>query len=85
MPEQLEHHRDHGWRRLTSPSGLAMLSLLAAGFLLLVVDHWAHVFGILPYLLLIACPLMHLFGHGHHRHSRHDHGAKPPDEAGGAQ
>jgi hypothetical protein len=29
--------------------------------------HQAHVFQYLPYLLLLACPLMHLFGgHGHH-------------------
>jgi hypothetical protein len=27
----------------------------------------------LPYLLLLACPLMHLFhGHGHHRHGGAD-------------
>jgi hypothetical protein len=28
------------------------------------------VFSILPYLLLLACPFMHLFMHrGHHKHS----------------
>lgn len=41
---------------------------LVAGFFL-VTEHTAHVFGALPYLLLLACPLMHIFGHhGHHRH-----------------
>jgi len=41
---------------------------LVAGFFL-VTEHTAHVFGVLPYLLLLACPLMHLFGHhGHHGH-----------------
>lgn len=35
-----------------------------------VIEHWQHLSGALPYLLLLACPLMHLFGHhGHHRHS----------------
>jgi hypothetical protein len=30
-------------------------------------EHWAHALGLLPYLLLLACPLMHLFhGRGHH-------------------
>lgn len=31
-------------------------------------EHWAHALGWLPYALLLACPLMHLFhgGHGHH-------------------
>jgi hypothetical protein len=39
------------------------------GLVLLLVDHWAHMLGLLPYLLLLACPLMHVFmGHGHHHH-----------------
>ena len=32
---------------------------IAAFFLLL--EHRTHLFGILPYLLLAACPLLHLF------------------------
>jgi len=42
---------------------------IAAFFLL--TEHTAHVLGALPYLLLAACPLMHIFmhhGHGHHHH-----------------
>jgi hypothetical protein len=32
------------------------------------------VLGILPYLLLLACPLMHVFMHGGHGgHGGHDH------------
>ena len=42
---------------------------LIAGFFLLT-EHRAHVFGALPYLLLLACPLMHIFGHGHGGHGR---------------
>ena len=42
--------------------------LLIGGFYLLR-EHWGHVTGLWPYLLLLACPLMHLFhGHGHHGH-----------------
>lgn len=36
----------------------------------LLTEHRAHFLGVLPYLLLLACPLMHLFmhhGHGHHQ------------------
>ncbi|WP_348649652.1 DUF2933 domain-containing protein [Rhizobium sp. BK399] len=33
---------------------------------------WPHALGIAPYLLLLACPLMHLF-HGHGGHGGHDH------------
>lgn len=42
--------------------------LVFAG-LLLFSEHRAHFLGILPYLILLACPLMHLFmHHGHHHH-----------------
>lgn len=44
--------------------------LAFAGFLLLT-EHRAHLLGILPYLILLACPLMHLFMH--HGHGGHDH------------
>lgn len=53
-------------------------ALLTIGVVLLIVDHWAHVFGVLPYLVILACPLMHLFmhhGHGHHDHAKTPQGA----------
>ena len=47
--------------------------LLIAGFFLLT-EHRAHLLGMLPYLFLLACPLMHLFmHHGHGGHGYHDH------------
>jgi hypothetical protein len=49
------------------PVGWIVWAVAGVGAALLVIDHWAHVFGVLPYILL-ACPLMHLFmhrGHGH--------------------
>jgi hypothetical protein len=52
-----------------------------AGFFLLT-EHTAHVFGVLPYLLILACPLMHIFMHHGHRGG---HGQTPrsnPDEEG---
>lgn len=46
----------------------AMTALIGVFFLLR--EHWGHVAGYWPYLLLLACPVMHLFhgrgGHGHH-------------------
>jgi len=46
----------------------AMAALIGAFFVLR--EHWGHVAGYWPYLLLLACPVMHLFhghgGHGHH-------------------
>ena len=43
---------------------LASLGLVAAYILLN--EHWGHAPGVLPYLLLLACPLLHLFSHGDH-------------------
>ena len=47
--------------------GLIVLGGIALYFLL--TEHRAHFFSVLPYLLLLACPLMHVFmhrGHGGH-------------------
>jgi len=41
---------------------------LVGGFYLLR-EHWNHVTGNWVYLLLLACPLMHLF-HGHGKHGQ---------------
>jgi hypothetical protein len=41
--------------------------LIVAGFFLLT-EHAAHLYGALPYLLVLACPLLHLFHRGHGRH-----------------
>ncbi len=40
---------------------------------LLLIQHWVHIPKFLPYLVLLACPAMHLFmhrGHGAHHHQR---------------
>ena len=45
----------------------AMTALIGVFYLLR--EHWGHVAGFWPYLLLLACPVMHLFhGHGGHGH-----------------
>jgi hypothetical protein len=49
----------------------AILLAIAAFFLL--TEHRAHVFGYLPFILLLACPLLHMFHHG--GHGGHAHGA----------
>jgi len=52
--------------RFRSRMGLALLGFLAIAVFFLFTEHRAHFFGILPYLLLLACPLLHLFMHGKH-------------------
>lgn len=46
-----------------------MFALGILGFLLLT-EHTAHLYGILPFLFLLACPILHMIGH---RHSRDEH------------
>ena len=50
---------------LLSRSGLVLLAFLAITGFFLVTEHTAHVLGVLPYLLLLACPLLHMLHRGH--------------------
>jgi hypothetical protein len=67
----------------TSPAGIALVVAAAVGGFYLVTEHRAHLYGILPYLFLLACPLMHVFmhrGHGHGGHRHREHGPGGLDE-----
>ncbi|MDH4583094.1 DUF2933 domain-containing protein [Pseudomonas sp. BN415] len=74
------HFDDHGsppsfWRSRYAV-GLVLIGGIAVYFLL--TEHLAHVVGALPYLLLLACPLMHVFmhrGHGGHHHQARNQSA----------
>lgn len=63
--------------------GLLVLASVAAFFLF--AEHRAHIFGALPLLLVLACPLMHLFMHrGHGAHGHRANSEQPriaPDES----
>ena len=64
-------------RWLRSPTGLILLAFLGIASFYLVTEHTAHVFGFLPYVLLLLCPLLHLFMHGGHgQHGRHGPGSR---------
>ena len=73
--------RDHGemvqglpqtpwWK---TRSGLVLCGFLVVAGFYLITEHTAHLFGVLPFLLILACPLMHLFHH--HGHGRHGGGS----------
>lgn len=53
--------------------GYLVLGAIAAYFLL--TEHYAHTIAALPFLLLLACPLMHMFMHHGHHHGHGDAGA----------
>ena len=62
---------------LGSTTGLVICVAAAALGLYLLIYHLNHVLLAIPYLLLIACPLMHVFHRGHGGHGRHgDHRPK---------
>lgn len=57
------------------------VGLVFIGFLLVIgfflwQEHQAHLLGVLPYLLLLLCPAMHLFMHRGHGGSHHGDGGK---------
>ncbi len=56
----------------------ALLMVALVGGFYLLREHWDHVAGNWIYLLLLACPLMHLF-HGHGGHGGHGSQSAPPD------
>ena len=64
----------------STPKGWAALALIAAVTYFLLAEHRTHVFQALPYLIFLACPLMHVFMHG--GHGGHKHGAGNPGERG---
>jgi hypothetical protein len=72
MSSESQHQRE-SWR-LPARIGLALFTAIAVFYLW--TEHRAHLFGALPWLLLLACSLMHLFmhrGHGHGGHRHHAH------------
>ena len=66
-------------RRWGWPAKLAFTGFLAVALFFLLTEHRAHFFGLLPYLLLAACPLLHFSHHG--RHAAHNGGASEPPVA----
>ena len=69
-----------GFWRSRYAIGLLVMGAVAAYFLLS--EHRAHFIYALPFLLLLACPLMHVFmHHGHSGHGR-DHADHPGAEQG---
>ena len=55
------------------------LAIILGGYL--VIWHGAHLAAVLPFLVLAACPLIHLFmhrGHGHHHGQDTSKNVPPP-------
>lgn len=59
-----------------STAGLVVCGALGLLGLYLLVYHLNHVLLAVPYLILLACPLMHLMHRGHHGHHGGDESRK---------
>lgn len=59
---------------------LAVFGVIA--LVLLWGEHKVHILGALPWLVLLLCPLMHIFMHGGHGggHGKHHHGQQKGDQ-----
>jgi hypothetical protein len=81
-------HDRPGGSFLGSRAGIVLIAFLVIVGYLLTTEHRAHTLGALLWLLILACPLLHIFMHGGHgSHAGHDHGAtdgpsrrQPPKE-----
>ena len=81
------NHSEHESGRggfFTSAANIALIGFLAIAGYFLVTEHRAHIATAIPYLpflLILACPLLHIFMHG--GHGGHDGGensrGNPPD------
>jgi hypothetical protein len=56
-------------------SWIVIIGFLAAAIFFLWEEHRAHILGVLPWAILLLCPILHLFMHrGHGGHDSHGGG-----------
>jgi hypothetical protein len=80
MSGTVDDHERPWWR---TRSGIVLCGFLPVAIFYLLAEHTAHFFGPLPFLLFLACPLMHLFmHHGHGGHGSADTSAPARGEGG---
>ena len=74
-------HQEHAAgcaHRPRSGMGWIFVAFALMAVVLLWEEHRAHILGVIPYLILFACPLMHLLhrhGHRHNQEREEDHHA----------
>jgi hypothetical protein len=71
-------HHSQAVERQPNRGRWVLIGFLAIAAIFLWTEYREHLLGILPYLLVLACPLMHLFHHHGHRH----HGSGNSPESG---
>ena len=71
--------------RYRTLSRYVFFGFVAVAAYFLIAEHRAHVLPFLPFLLLAACPLLHVFHHRGHDHEGEDSrpSSKPPSSSSG--
>ncbi|CAE6952173.1 MULTISPECIES: DUF2933 domain-containing protein [Pseudomonas] len=65
------------WKEKT---GIAIIMLAVIGVFYVAREHVDHLPQVLLYLILLLCPLMHIFGHNHGDHSHRGDADTPKDD-----
>lgn len=85
MEHKHQHHQQEGGgnKVISKAKPVLIIFLLIAAYFLWT-EHRAHTIAYLPFLLLLACPLLHVFMHsGHGGHGRKDSSSGDQDRDGG--
>jgi Protein of unknown function (DUF2933) len=77
MDQSHDHSDTSQWKTRTN---WVLVGFLAIGGFFLFSEHRAHLLGVLPFLFVLSCPLMHFFMH--HGHGHHDHESGGQGEVG---
>lgn len=74
-PSDMRGHDEHlRARRLR----WAFYGFLGVAAFFLIGEHRTHLLGVLPYIILLLCPLLHVFGHGGHQSHDSSSSVKEP-------
>lgn len=73
MTERLSHYHAPARSFWKSRHAVGFMAFAGIAGYFLWAGHRAHLLGALPFVLVLACPLMHLFMHHGHRDEHHRH------------
>lgn len=78
------HHREEPTPTdgVVSKSKIVLIGFLIVAGYFLITEHRAHVVPYLPFILLLACPLLHIFMHGGHGGHQDGHGGNDNNKKG---
>jgi len=67
MEQKHKNNRKKPWWKTSF--GMVCTGIFLIALFFLIKDHTAHIGNYWIWLILLACPLMHIFMHSHHSHN----------------